>query len=966
MLFRSARIVLFVMCFFLFSTFDIVFSDTTQMPNCSTNFDQLKQSRSITCAENEFDIGSTILQTANLMKKSLLLSPTFTPEVANMPGELEIACAVNYPEIHSNCKENVDSNAMSIKHNTTEADLMVSNSHQKLAKELQSTKNFGKKNYKNAVNGIDMVVDPSDQEMNIKIMELVGHLKAQNTENVAMDILEITDQATPTNTHLDENQLSNCSNNNPELPWIAHPENSTTQANIDLNKISIMSEQILCPSHFKEHNLNSNISNFLPIPINGLITTNKLTDDDDNQNIIACLHANSNEFQQNLESSKQTDSTLQNNLQNSETILMYDDKGIIINTENSNGNVDVDFPVHIVGNESLTLDDKYTVAEEILGKVENPGELNADCNFDVCIEFNVSDIEKHLEENEDILESFVNEITGNDAYAMMEKLENSEEACSKRPREVTIIKDMACIELESYPATNISQLKSYQNQSNNYDTVVDKVARPGDYCSSNNNVSKIYAVVKATDAPQHVKYGISKGSGNKFLINCNSNQNSKNKIESEQSCVLSVSVSNTETNKNFICGTNTVDNSKYVYNDQLKNNVENETRASEKGTKKETNLIGKGHNAKESINSTNNKLYSSNSGEDIAMLLHQITRQSESVKPLCQSIDNKWLHAKCQQTYKPRSKMHIQGVEKPGGSGSIDENIKLSEIGIKTYKKSIKPKKIPQLTSKKIVIQDKIHNDLCSTDESSKYDQERISVDFCLCEDFGSLTCYDDERLYEHIHFLDHKKVYCDSQFLFSIYNEEEIAKYEQIVDKEIEHESPQTCAFNICWNNLLNNEVTEIENIDNIDKACYERNNLRDFSTNTNLNAEVQQNVPEKTIIKSSESSNHSSVEIDASVRNEISCESGSNIEVKIIQPEAKTISDQMKYLSKAIIKEDTVGTKAHDNLNPKNLETCQLSENVDISLANCGKSENGDNSLRPIKVRKSTETRTLRIFAQ
>lgn len=934
------------------------------MPNCSTNYDQLKQNRSITCADNEFDIGSTILQTANLMKKSVLLSPTFTPEVANMPGELEIACAVNYQEINSNCKENVDSNAMNIKYNTTEADLMSSNSHQKLEKELQSVKNFDKKNYKNAADGIDMV-DPSDHEMNIKIMELVGPLKAHNTENVAMDMLEITDKATPTNTPPDETHFSDYSNINPELPWIAHPENSTTQASIDLNKISIISEQILSPSHFKElkylHNHNSNRSNFLPIPINGLITANKLIDHDDNQNTIACLPANSNEFQQNLESiiSKETNSTLQNNFQNSETILMYDDKGIIINTENCNGNVDVDFPVHIVGDESLTLDNKYTVPEEILGKVENPGELNADSNFDVCIEFNVSDIEKHLEENEEILESFVNEITGNDAYAMIEKLENSEEACSKKPREVTIIKDMACIELESYPANNISQLKSYQNKSNNYDIVVDKVSRPDNYCSINNDVLKNDAVIKATDAPQHVKYGISKESGNEFLINCNANRNSKSSIESEGSCALSVSISNTETNKNFTCGTHTVDNSKYVYNDQLKNNVENETGASEKGTQKETNLIGKEHNAKERTNSTNNKLYSSSNSEDIAMLLHRITRKSESVKRLCQSIDNKWLHAKCQQTYKPRSKMHIQGVEKPGGSESIDKNINLNKIGIKTYKKSVKPKQTPQLTTKKIVIQDKTHNDLCSTDESSKYDQERISVDFCLCKDFGSLTCYDDERLYEHIHFLDHKKVYCDSQLLFSIYNEEEIAKHEQIVDKEIEHESPPTFAFNICWNNLLNNEVTEIENTEGIDKACDEINNLRDFSTNTNLNAEVQQNVPEKTI-KSSESSNHSSVEIDASVKNKISCESGSNIEVKMIQPEAKTKSDQMKYLSKAIIKEGTVGTKADDNLTPKNLETCQLSENVDISLANCSKGENEENSLRPIKVRKSTETRT------
>lgn len=967
------------------------------MPNCSNNNDQLKQKIPITCAQNGLDMGSTILQTACLMKKSVLLNPTFTPDVANMPGELEITCAVNDQKVTCNCKDNVDSNALNIKHNITETDFTVTNSHHKSENEIKPIKNFGQNNYKNMEDGIDMPVDNSKQETNTKIMEPVAPLQAQNTENVVMDILEITDEAMPTDDNPTEAYSSDCSNNNPELAVIAHPENSTTQVNLELNnKISIISEQILSSSQFKElkylHHRNPDISNFLPIPINSLVTTNKLTDDNCNQNIEACFPANANEPQQILQSiSKKIDSTLQNSFQNSETVLMYDDKGVRINPENCNGNVHVNFPVHIVGNESLTLDEKYTVAEEILGNVENPAELNADSNFDVCMDFNVSDIEKHLEDNEEILENFVNEITSCDA--IIENLDNTEEVCSKKPREVTIVTDT---EFESNHVTNIFQLKKpYNNQSNKYEIDVVKPASSGDdySCKNNNSSAASYdpsqvteraktihgsdfvyqnlpqddAFIKAIDAPQRVKDSISKESEDKSSINCSAIQNSKNNVKRKRSYALSNTVI-IETKKRFTCDINTADKSKYY--DQSKNIVEKETGASEKNNKKGTNLNGKEHNAKDGINSTNNKLYTSDEVEEIAMLLRQITRRrSESVKPLRQSIDHKWFNAKCQETYKPRSKMHIQGVEKPGGSVSVDDNINMNKISIKTYKKSNKPKQTPAFTTKRILIQDIVNNDLSSTVESSKYDQERISVDFCLCKDFGSLTCYDDERLYEHIHFLDHKKVNCDSQFLFSIYNEEEIAKNEKNYDEEIEQESRPTSTFSICWNNLVNNDVTEVKNLDHIDKTFNEINSISDFSTN--LNTEIDQNVTDKMIIKSSDSSNNSSVEIDASVRNEIklskrspilipSCEPGSNINIQMIQSEAKTVLNQIDNLREVAIKNNMVDTEAQNNPTPKNFEICQLPENVEINHASCSKGENEENSLRPVKVRKSTEIKS------
>lgn len=928
------------------------------------------------------------------MKKSVFLSPTFSTDVASMPGEIEIACSVNYQKKNLNCKKNVDSNTLNIEHNNiTEADVTVTNSHHMFEKDFQLIENFSNKNSENVADGIDMFVDNSRQELNTKIMKPVVPSKAQDTGNVVMNMVEISDQVTSTDDHPDEAYSSDCNINNPELAWLALAENSTTQANCDLNnKISVISEQIHEPSHFKElkylHNHNSNIPNFLPIPINSSITTNKLVDDDNNQKHIATFPANANEPQQNCASvSKEINSTLQNNFQNSETILMFDDKGVIINAENYNGTVD--FPVHIVANESLTLDEKYTVGEEILGSVDNSGELNADSNFDVCIDFNVSDIEKHLEENEEILESFVNEITGSDAHIIIENLENSEEASCKKACEVTVVTDVACAEFESNPVSNISQLKSYQNHSNQYEIVVHKLASPGD-CFSNNNSSTMlhnpsHIIEKVNmmhgsaltnqnasrdDALQGLKYSISKESENKFLVYCNANQNIKNNVKSESSCALSVTVSNNEINKKQTCEVNTVDISNY--NDQFKNDIENETSISQKSSKKETNVIGKKHDAKESTNSTYIPCISEQV-EEIAMLLRQITRRrSESAKALCQKIDHKWSHAKCEETYKPRSKMHIHGVEKPGGSGSVDNNISLNKTRIKTYRKSMKPKQTPKFTNKRIVIQDKSNIYLSCTAESSKYDQERTSIGFCLCKDFGSLTHYDDEGVYEHIHFLDHKKIYCDSQYLFSIYNEEEIVNCEKIVDKDIEQESPSPCALNICWTSLLNKGVTEVENPDRIDKVSGAINNISDFSSNINLNTEVEQKVQDEIIIKSSQGSNRSSVEIPASVRNEIKlneripvfvpiCETGSSTQAQMIESEAKTVSDQVEHLNEVITEENMIGTKVYNNPTLKHFETYLLTENVDV---NCSKVENEDSSLRPVKVRKSNRKISSRNF--
>lgn len=952
------------------------------MPNCSKNNDQLKQNMSMSCVQNGLDNSSTILQTASLMRKSVLLSPTFIPDVVNMPGEIEMACADNYQKITTNFKENVDSNAMNIIHNITETDFTVTNSHHKSEKEIQPIKN-GKKHNNNVVDGIDTLLDIRKPETRAtKIMEPIAPLK--DTDNFVMDILEMTYEPMATDDHPDEASSSDCSNNNPELAFIGHPENSPTQANIELNnKISIISEQILSPSQFTElkylHNNNSNINNFQPTPINCLITTNKLTDDS-NQNTRTGFPANFCKPHQNLESiSKETNSTLQNNYQNSETILMYDDKGVIINPENCNGNVDVAFPVHIIGNEYLTLDEKYTVAEEILGDVDNTGNLSADSNFDVCLEFNVSDIEKHLEENEEILESFVNEITGSDAQTIIDNLENSEDSHSKKPREVTIVTDIPSVEFESYPATNICQLKTNQNQSNKNEIDAYKLATLGDHYNSKNNnrsaamydpsqgivkvktshgsefvnqnVPEDDAVIKTINVPQPVKNSISKNSDDKFTINSCEIQNSKYFIKPEGSCALSLSV-NIKTNKKNTCDINTIDKSKYCH--QLKNNAEKETSASNKNCSKLTKIIVKEHNVNDGIDPTNNKQYTSDKVEEIAMLLRQITRRrSELVKPLCESIDHKCLHVKCQETYKPRSKMHIQGVEKPGGSESNDANINMNKVRIKTYKKCDKPKQRPEFTTKRIVTQDKVNNDLSSIVESSKYSQERISVDFCLCKDFGSLTCYGDERLYEHIHFLDHKKINCDSQFLFSIYNEEEIAN-ENNIYLDIEQESPPTDAFSICWNNLLENEVTELKKSDHIDKPGDEINS--NFTTNSNLNTEFEQYITDKVIMKSNESSLHT---IEIKLKEGIpifnrNCEPESNIDVQMTQSKAKTISDQMEILRKDTTREQTVGTKAHNNPTPKKFETRQLSENVEINLDSCCKGENEDNSLRLLKVRK------------
>lgn len=976
----------------------------------------MKQNRSITCAQSGVDIHSTILQTASLMKESVFLSPTFTPDVANMPGELEIACADNYQKFTSNC--NVDGNAMNIEHNITGADLTVENPHHKSNKEIHSTKNNRKKSKHDKTmyeNG--MLVDNSKQDLDSTILEPVAPPKAQNTENVVIDMLEMTDGAAPTNDHPDEAYSSDSNNSNPEYALITHPEILPEQANKQINEISIISEQILSTSQFKElkylHNHNSDTSTLLPISLNSLITKNTRVDDESNQNTIGYFTTNANKPQQNLVYiDKETDSRVQNNFQNSETILLYDDKGVIISPENCNGNVSADFPVHIVSNESLTLEEKYTVAEEIIGKVDNPEELNADSTFDVCIDFNVSDIEKHLEENEEILENFVNEITGSDSHAIIENLEVSEKTCSEKPHDIIKITDTACLEFESNSITDICLLKSYQNQSENkLEIIVDKFVSPNDHSSKNHssatsddpskgigmktilgskfvnqNSAKDNTVLNLNDALQHDTDSISMECEDKPSMHCSTFQNSKKKAIDDGTCAMSVS-DYIETNKNVTRELNTDDKS--VYYEHIK------TRESEASpnTKKENNLIVYERYVK--VIKTPSK-YKSTSDKVEKIAIRQFNRGSGSVKPLCKSIDHKGLQTKCHKTYKPRFKMHIQGMEKPSGSESSDDNVNTNKLNIKTYGRTNKQKQTLAFTTNRLVMQDEINNDLSSIDER-KYAQETNSVDFCLCKDFGSFTCYNDEGLYEHIHFLDHKKVNCDSQCLFSIYNEDKIANKEEIVDKEIKQDSSPTSVFSICWNNLVHKNVTEV-NPDAIYKSCDEVNSVGDdyiidhvhdknverkqedsnnVSANIILNTEFGQNFTNKMVSRSSERlDHHSSIKIDASVRSEseftdrfpiLSCESGNNINVQMMQTEGIVVSDQIEDLSQiTIMVWNSVGTAAHNTPTPKSNKLFHLPKNVEINLASCSKGETEDSSLRPVKVRISPKRQMIVIFRQ
>lgn len=225
---------------------------------------------------------------------------------------------------------------------------------------------------------------------------------------------------------------------------------------------------------------------------------------------------------------------------------------------------------------------------------------------------------------------------------------------------------------------------------------------------------------------------------------------------------------------------------------------------------------------------------------------------SEKIKDMSRvlSLKNIEKESNKSKTGLRKSKLSIQGVEKPGGDfEDIKKNVKAEvneRLNIPQHKTYIKDQKqlmneLPESSLSgeknkemkknkvlKTYKRDKKQTKICNSNfnvhvkpvddlyEAIEIETPNINLDvvckadeFCLCGDFGQLKYYDYDTSYEHIHFWKHKDVTSDHDLIFSIYKVETMHNYnDEAISVELINESPEELMNKICWN--------EIKGVDN------------------------------------------------------------------------------------------------------------------------------------------------------
>ncbi|XP_061728351.1 uncharacterized protein LOC133533399 isoform X1 [Cydia pomonella] len=263
------------------------------------------------------------------------------------------------------------------------------------------------------------------------------------------------------------------------------------------------------------------------------------------------------------------------------------------------------------------------------------------------------------------------------------------------------------------------------------------------------------------------------------------------------------------------------------------------------------------------------------------------------------------------------SKSSIQGVEKPGGSGII-ENIQ-NYLPTKTYERRGRQvwKNIPLSTFKgsntstqSIDLPDSTTN-ICN------------EIEVCLCHDFGRLMSYDDVNSYEHIHFWNNARMDCTPDLIFSIYSEDATPV---TIDDDIKDYPIDVCneiSYKLCWNEIKSinkketkNNVTSSVYIEMVRKNENERQEAEEehIFENTMLTVNILQNcegVPNDTdelSVKTGQKRKRSAVDPDNCELPAKNTKHGTSKQL----PETKE--------TPAYIKEQHTSTKSVQNMSVKN----------------------------------------------
>lgn len=171
------------------------------------------------------------------------------------------------------------------------------------------------------------------------------------------------------------------------------------------------------------------------------------------------------------------------------------------------------------------------------------------------------------------------------------------------------------------------------------------------------------------------------------------------------------------------------------------------------------------------------------------------------------------------------SKSCIQGVEKPGGDFNYDKPKVL-----KTYKRRNKFRTLIKKTSD-CVEPKNILNIPVFTEQNINYVNTTDVIqtqEFCICHDFGQLNFYENDSVYEHIHFWKHNISTENSQLIYSCDKADD--KYFDTLEEKQSDDSYLSQCNSICWNNCeihIEEHITKLDfDIDNVHIPKYSDTN--------------------------------------------------------------------------------------------------------------------------------------------
>lgn len=255
-----------------------------------------------------------------------------------------------------------------------------------------------------------------------------------------------------------------------------------------------------------------------------------------------------------------------------------------------------------------------------------------------------------------------------------------------------------------------------------------------------------------------------------------------------------------------------------------------------------------------------------------------------------------------------KSKLCIQGVEKPGGDIQYEPKFDEQKVQ-KVYKKRCAPK---HLYNQKSPLSSCRHikNEITCADFTLVEDDDKekshnlhkcsLSQEFCFCADFGRLAYYDTDNSYEHIHFWWHRNLKCDVNVLFGMYYEDNM--YESCKENtNFETDDTTQLHFNICWH-ISKCPLDEYDNDQMKDSQICDDNfiNNESVQSNTKCHAIQEMNLQN---FGNADCRIEDATHLESNYGNEGAVPIGDNFDIETVIEVQNEINDTLNSLAQTLV---------------------------------------------------------------